>query len=181
MGCSPRGSSVHGILQARVLEWIAMPSSWAASRPRDQIGSNPYHFHLLHWQACLLPLVPPWQIACWADTQRQMLFVTHLLIFYGVVSFMLLYICFFLFLPLCILLRKALPNLRSGEGNGTPLQYSCLENPMDGGAWCAAVHGVARSQTRLMRLNSSSSSNLRSEKLFICSFYFPLLLYNFAL
>ena len=35
-----------------------------------------------------------------------------------------------------------------GEGNGTPLQYSCLENPMDGGAWCAAVHGVARSRTR---------------------------------
>ena len=35
------------------------------------------------------------------------------------------------------------------EGNGTPLQYSCLENPMDGGAWKAAVHGVARSQTRL--------------------------------
>ena len=31
----------------------------------------------------------------------------------------------------------------SGEGNGTPLQYSCLENPMDGGAWKAAVHGVA--------------------------------------
>ena len=37
----------------------------------------------------------------------------------------------------------------SGEGNGTPLQYSCLENPMDGGAWWAAVHGVARNQTRL--------------------------------
>ena len=36
-----------------------------------------------------------------------------------------------------------------GEGNGTPLQYSCLENPMDGGAWKAAVHGVASSQTRL--------------------------------
>ena len=36
-----------------------------------------------------------------------------------------------------------------GEGNGTPLQYSCLENPMDGGAGWAAVHGVARSQTRL--------------------------------
>ena len=33
--------------------------------------------------------------------------------------------------------------------NGTPLQYSCLENPMDGGAWDAAVHGVTRSQTRL--------------------------------
>ena len=36
-----------------------------------------------------------------------------------------------------------------GEGNGTPLQYSCLENPMDGGAWWAAVRGVAKSRTRL--------------------------------
>ena len=36
-----------------------------------------------------------------------------------------------------------------GEGNGTLLQYSCLENPMDGGAWWAAVHGVAKSQTQL--------------------------------
>ena len=34
-----------------------------------------------------------------------------------------------------------------GEGSGTPLQYSCLANPMDGGAWWAAVHGVTRSQT----------------------------------
>ena len=37
----------------------------------------------------------------------------------------------------------------SGEGNGNPLHYSCLENPMDIGAWWAAVHGVARSRTRL--------------------------------
>ena len=36
-----------------------------------------------------------------------------------------------------------------GEGNGTPLQCSCLENPMDGGAWWAAVHGVTESQTQL--------------------------------
>ena len=36
-----------------------------------------------------------------------------------------------------------------GEGNGNPLQYSCLENPMDGGAWEAAVHGVPKSWTRL--------------------------------
>ena len=36
-----------------------------------------------------------------------------------------------------------------GEDNGTPLQYSCLENPMDGGAWWASVHGVAKSQTQL--------------------------------
>ena len=38
---------------------------------------------------------------------------------------------------------------RNGEGNGTPLQSSCLENPMDGGAWWAAVHGVAKSRTQL--------------------------------
>ena len=45
-----------------------------------------------------------------------------------------------------------------GEGNGTPLQYFCLENPMDEGAWWAAVYGVAQSRTRLKRLSSSSSS-----------------------
>ena len=43
-----------------------------------------------------------------------------------------------------------------GAGNGNPLQCSCLENPRDGGAWCAAVSGVAQSQTRLKRLNSRS-------------------------
>ena len=41
------------------------------------------------------------------------------------------------------------PDHLPGEGNGTPLQHSCLENPMDGGAWWAAVHGVAKSQTQL--------------------------------
>ena len=44
-----------------------------------------------------------------------------------------------------------------GEGNGNPLWCSCLENPRDGGAWCAAVYGVAQSWTRLKRLSSSSS------------------------
>ena len=54
-----------------------------------------------------------------------------------------------------VMLRQSLPQLLSsfyvlfGEGNGTLLQYSCLENPMDGGAWQAAVHGVAKSWTRL--------------------------------
>ena len=45
-----------------------------------------------------------------------------------------------------------------GEGNGNPLQCSCMENPRDGGAWWAAVYGAACSQTRLKRLSSSSSS-----------------------
>ena len=45
-----------------------------------------------------------------------------------------------------------------GEGNGNPLQCSCLENPKDGGAWWAAVYGVAQSRTQLKRLSSSSRS-----------------------
>ena len=51
-----------------------------------------------------------------------------------------------------------------GEGNGNPLQCSCLENPRDGGAWWAAVYGVAQSRTRLMRLSSSSSSEKPGEE-----------------
>ena len=51
-----------------------------------------------------------------------------------------------------------------GEGNGNPLQCSCLENPRDGGAWWAAVYGVAQSRTRLKRLSSSSSSSTYIKK-----------------
>ena len=47
-----------------------------------------------------------------------------------------------------------------GEGNGNPLQCSCLENPRDGGAWWAAVYGVAQSRTQLKGLSSSSSSSM---------------------
>ena len=47
-----------------------------------------------------------------------------------------------------------------GEGNGNPLQCSCLENPRDRGAWWAAIYGVAQSQTQLQRLSSSSSSSV---------------------
>ena len=46
---------------------------------------------------------------------------------------------------------------RTGEGNGTLLQYSCLENPMAGGAWWAAVYGVAQSRTRLSDLAASAA------------------------
>ena len=47
-----------------------------------------------------------------------------------------------------------------GEGNGNPLQCSCLENPRDRGAWWATVSGIAQNPTRLKRLNSSSSSSI---------------------
>ena len=61
-----------------------------------------------------------------------------------------------------------------GEGNGNPLQYSCLENPMDEGAWWAAVHGVAKSWTRLndftftfILLQFSSVQSLSRVRLFV--------------
>ena len=59
-------------------------------------------------------------------------------------------------LPLASLLFSAICKASSdtGEGNGTPLHYSCLENPMDRGAWWAAVHGVAQTWTRLKQLSS---------------------------
>ena len=60
-------------------------------------------------------------------------------------------------LSICLFIEAVINNLEGtgnlyplvGEGNGTPLQYSCLENPMDGGAWWAAIHGVAKSWTQL--------------------------------
>ena len=54
----------------------------------------------------------------------------------------------------------------TGEGTGNPLQCSCLENPRDGGAWSAAIYGVAQSQTRLKRLSSSSSSSVQHRELY---------------
>ena len=75
-----------------------------------------------------------------------------------------------------------------GEGNGNPLQWSCLEDPRDGGAWWAAIYGVAQSRTRLKRLSSSSSMkymlkwDLCDQFVFTCfftllSFYPSFLLY----
>ena len=108
MDCSLPGSFVHGIFQARVLEWVASAFSYtsdivmllcaSAGTSRlgrlqlQQVAAASFRFHIL-------------------DT---------------------------------IFTRSFF-----GEGDGTPLQYSCLENPMDEGAWWAAVHGVAKSRTRL--------------------------------
>ena len=57
-----------------------------------------------------------------------------------------------------------------GEGNGNPLQYSCLENPMDGGAWWATVHGVTNSRTRLSDFTFYLSiSNSTARKQSVCA------------
>ena len=63
----------------------------------------------------------------------------------------------------------------TGEGNGNPLQCSCLGNPRDGWAWWAAIYGVAQSRTRLKRLSSSSSSSrlqYPQEQLFFSCYLF---------
>ena len=66
-----------------------------------------------------------------------------------------------------------------GEGNGNPLQCSCLEDPRDGRAWWAAVYGVTQSQTRLKRLSSSSSSSMLPTKVHLVkAMVFPVVVYG---
>ena len=133
MDCSP---PVHGILQARILEWIAISFSRGSSRPRDWTpGSYNAGSLFTDWA---IREYKKGDIISWfaADSMGlNWIFWANLLI--------------------------GLPRLPCGEGNGTPLQYSCLESPMDGGAWKAAVHGVAEVRTRLKWLSSSSSSSSR--------------------
>ena len=72
-----------------------------------------------------------------------MVIEVYLSYFLGVLEFCALY----LRASLVALMVKNLPAMSPGEGNGYPLQYSCLENSMDRGAWQAIVHGIAKSQT----------------------------------
>ena len=102
--CIPPGSSVHGIFQARILEWIAISFSKRSSRPRDHTrisgGSVVKNPPANVGDASDMGLIP--------GSERT-----------------------------------------PGAGNGCSLQYSCLENSMNRGAWRATLHGVAKSQTRL--------------------------------
>ena len=99
MDCSLPGSSIHGIFQARVLEWIAISFSRGSSQPRDRTRVS-----------CIVGR----RFTVWATVA---------------------------------LLRKCIVIVQRRQWH--PLQYYCLENPMDGGAWKAAVHGVAEGWTRL--------------------------------
>ena len=93
-----------------------------------------------------------------------------------------LYSCFFVGLPLWLSGKESACNARAtgdtglipgslgpgrspGEGYGNPLQYSCLENPMDRGVWWVTVHGVAKSQTRLKRLSIYMHARLLCQRL----------------
>ena len=120
MDCSLPGSSVHRILQARILEWVAI--SFFLGRATHPC--NPLQCSCLEnpvdrgaWRAAVHRVAQSW-------TRLKQLSMHS-----------------------CI-----------EEGNGNPPQYSCLENLKDRGAWWAAVYGVAQSQTRLMRLSSINPS-----------------------
>ena len=66
--------------------------------------------------------------------------------------------------PAFLMMYSAYKLNKHGEGNGNPLQYSCLENPVDIGAWWAAVQRVAQSQTWLKRLSSSSRQYIKKQR-----------------
>ena len=104
MECSPPGSSVCGILQERILEWVAIA------------------LFVLSIIVLLVISFKKWSTYVISRENREGKYDPH----------------FWLSIW-----------LQHGEGNGNSLQYSCLENPIDGGAWWAAVHGVAKSRTRL--------------------------------
>ena len=157
MDCSPPGSSIHGILQARILEWVAISFSRGTCRPRDQTqvssiagrrftlwatGEACLWYRLIYKVLSKSVLCCTFNLSDWicvsisTATQRESAFCS------------LSAVC-----PCCFYLILA----STGEGNGNPLQCSCLGNPRDGGAWWAAVYEVAQSRTWLKRLSSSSS------------------------
>ena len=161
MNCSLPGSSVHRHYQARILEWVVMPSSRGSSWPRNQTGvSRIAGGFFTSWAAREAHKMARDPLISWTQAVEKQRHPTPVLLpgkSHGQRS---LVGCspwgrweldtterlHFHFSLACI-----------GEGNGNPLQCSCLENPRDEGAWWAAVYGVTQSQTRLKRLSSSSS------------------------
>ena len=137
MDCSLPGASVHGIFQAIVLEWITI----SFSRGTFPIqGSNPglphcrqIFFYQLSYQGSPLCVC---KVGTYTDDLPSM--AEH---WSGTGKLR----------PRRQWSQRATESAdiaKGGDGSGTPLQYSCLENPMDRGDWWAAVHGVAKSWTR---------------------------------
>ena len=83
MDCSPSGSSVHGILQARILEWVAISSSRGSCRPRDQTLVS----CRLHWQVGSLPPAPPGKPVLNYNTLKNIFFFNWLIILGYVLNF----------------------------------------------------------------------------------------------
>ena len=170
--CNPMEFAVHGILQARILELVVFPFSRGSSQPRDRTQVS-------HTAGDSLPAEPqgkPKNTGVGSPSLRQRIFPIQEL------NWSLLHCQRRQWHPTPVLLPGKSHGRRSlvggspwgreesdmterlhfhfslsciGEGNGNPLQYSCLENPRDGGAWWAAIYGIAQSWTRLKWLSSS--------------------------
>ena len=143
MDCSLPGISVHGIFQARVLEWVAISFSRGSSQPRG-------------WT--LVSHIAGRHFTVWATTQGSHHFLIKKLKNY-------ILTCQWFYLRTDDTLVSPALSYALGEGNGTPLPYSCLENPMDGGAWWAAIYGVAQSQTRLKWQLQQQQVRYRSQRI----------------
>ena len=126
--CSPPGSSVHGIFQARVSEWVAISFFRGSSRPRDQA-----------W----VSRIADRRFTIWATRDVSDLLVNICIVGSGLPRW-----CQWTPAASAGDLRDtgSIPGSERspGEGHGNPLQYSCLENPLDRGAWWATVHGFAK-------------------------------------
>ena len=135
--CDPMDHTDHVILQARILEWVAVPFSRGSSQPKDRTQVS-----------CMTGRF----FTSWATREAKGVWGAYENAFQ-------------------VLLEVKNPPANAGDtrdmasvlglgrspggGHGNPLQYSCLENPLDRGAWCATVHTVARSRTWLSDLAST--------------------------
>ena len=156
MHCSPPGFFVHWILQATILQWIAIPFSRISSQPRDQT-------QISHIGGRFLTIWATRKAWKWLIIKMSLQEVKELRSSYTPIpcfpsplvvggSAGKEFVCNAGELGLILVLGRS-----SGEGNGNPPQYCCLENPMDRGASQVMVHRVEKSQTWLKRLSSSSS------------------------
>ena len=144
--CDPMDYTVHRILQVRILDWVAIPFFSGSSTPRDQTGASfivgrfftswatrEAHLGLgptqmtsfnMNYKDSVSPILRYWIFPSGSDGKKSTCNTGDL---------------------------GSIPvwGRSPGGGHGHPLQYSCLENPMDRGTWWATVHGVAKSWTQL--------------------------------
>ena len=178
MDCNLPRSSIHGLFQARVLEWVAISFSRGTSQPRNRTWVS----HIVG--RCFTIWTTRWILNHWHTREVPILFLTGKPEPSNIIKSAFIWLNVQWRLKIFILKEKcrksilfffklgyscfpggsdskesacnagdldSIPGLgRSpGEGNGYPLQYSYMDNPMDRGTWHAAVHGVTKSQTRL--------------------------------
>ena len=177
--CSLPGSSIHGIFQARVLEWGTIAFSefkFCFLKLSGTFFLNIYHLRMWnHGHRKLTVYTPP---SLSPHTHNRVLTIKKYVIIPLAATWMdleiirdyqvrdkyhMMALVFKIWYKWTYLQNRNRLTHRHREGNGNPLQYSCLENPRDRGAWWAAVYGVAQSQTRLKRLSSSSTDRPRKQ------------------